>query len=558
MSVDQPSQVALPSDEPAFPVLTAAQIDRLKAVAQPLDVDAGHVLYRAGDGDYDFFGVASGEVEVVREPAPGLPEAEVVARLKPGQFSGELNLLTGQLAYLTVRAATPGRLYHMPRSAFRRLMADDGELSDIILGAFMARREILREGGARKSVEILGEEVSAPALALRNWAARLRLPHAWVDVESEEGHTLRQALNASAEDLPIVVTPTKTLRKATPGDLAEQLGLVYREVPGRVFDLAVVGGGPAGLAAAVYGASEGLETVLVEAASPGGQAGATTRIENYLGFPRGVSGADLTAKALAQAVKFGALVNSPCEACALENVDGQLVITLSTGAQVPAHAVVVASGARYGKLPLERWSEFENAGIYYAATELEARACRDSEVAVVGGANSAGQAALFLAGKGSLVRLICRGDDLAKRMSRYLVDRVTSHPRVKVLLHSEVVALGGGTGLESITVEDHAMGTRDEFSCQGLFCFIGAAPSTGWLEGVERDESGFVYTGNALPEEAARHMFEGLGRSPFPFESSVPGVFAAGDVRRGSMKRVAAAVGEGASAVSWVHQAVGK
>ncbi len=308
---------------------------------------------------------------------------------------------------------------------------------------------------------------------------------------------------------------------------------MYEAVPGRVFDLVVVGGGPAGLAAALYGASEGLDTVLVEATSVGGQAGASSRIENYLGFPRGISGADLTAKALLQAIKFGALVNSPCEACSLTTGDGQLVVTLSTGAQVPAHAVVVASGARYGRLPLERWSDFENAGIYYAATELEARSCRGSEVAVIGGANSAGQAALFLASKGSIVRLIVRGDDLSKKMSRYLVDRVVAHPWIEVHLSSEVVGLTGGDRLEAVTVEDRSTGGRTEIGCQGLFCFIGAVPSTGWLDGVERDDAGFVYTGNAVPPEAAQRMFDLLGRRPFPFESSVPGVFAAGDVRRG-------------------------
>jgi thioredoxin reductase (NADPH) len=557
MSVDEPMGADMPADDVAFPLLTEDQLERLRGTVEPSEFEAGQVLYRAGDGGYDFFVVASGEVEVIREAAPGLPE-EAVVTLAPRQFLGELNLLTGQVAYLTARAAGPARLYRMARADFRRLMAEDAELSDVVLGAFMARRELLRHGPAAKSVEILGEEMSASTLALRNWAARLRLPHVWVDAGSQEGHTLREVLKASTEDLPVVVTPTKVLRKATPGLLAEQLGLVYRPVPGRVFDLVVVGGGPAGLAAALYGASEGLDTVLIEATSVGGQAGASSRIENYLGFPRGISGADLTAKALLQAVKFGALVNSPCEACSLTTGDGQLVVTLSSGEDVPAHAVVVASGARYGKLPLDRWSEFEGAGIYYAATELEARSCRGSDVAVIGGANSAGQAALFLATKGSLVRLIVRGEDLSRKMSRYLVDRVVSHPRVEVHLSSEVVGLDGEDRLESVTVEDRSTGARNEIGCQGLFCFIGAVPSTGWLDGVARDGAGFVYTGNALPEEAAGHMFQLLRRHAFPFESSVPGVFAAGDVRKGSMKRVAAAVGEGASAVSWVHQAVGK
>ncbi len=557
MTDHPPPGADLLEDKVAFPLLSEQQLDRLRSVAEPEEFEAGEFLYRAGDSEYDFYVVESGKVEIVREEAHGLPEA-VVVEMSAGHFLGELNLLTGQSAFLSARTATATRLYHMPRPAFRRLMADDAELSDVILGAFMARRERLRHGPAAKSVEIIGEEFSAPTLALRNWAARLRLPHVWVDAESEQGHTLLELLKAPAEDLPVVVTPTKVLHKATPGLLAAQLGLVYRAVPGRVFDLVVVGGGPAGLAAALYGASEGLETVLVEATSVGGQAGSSSRIENYLGFPRGISGADLTAKALLQAVKFGAIVNSPCEACALTTEDGQLVVTLSTGEQVPTHSVVVASGARYRKLPLERWPDFEGAGIYYAATELEARSCRNSEVLVIGGANSAGQAGLFLASKGCLVHLVVRSADLAKDMSRYLIDRVVSDSRIEVHLTSEVVGVSGGGRLETVTVKDRSTGAQAELPCQGLFCFIGAVPSTEWLDGVERDEDGFVFTGVTVPEEAASHMFDLLGRRPFPFESSVPGVFAAGDVRRGSMKRVAAAVGEGASAVSWVHQAVGK
>jgi thioredoxin reductase (NADPH) len=544
-------------NEVALPPLSERMLERLRAAAEPLEVEAGEFLYRAGDGGYDFFIVDEGKIQIVREEGHGLPEA-VVGEMSSGQFLGELNLLTGQVAFLSVRAAIASRVHHMPRSTFRRLMAEDGELSDVILAAFMARREQLRLGPAANTVEILGEEMSAATLALRNWAARLRLPHIWIDAEKPEGHTLLQLLKVPADDLPVVVTPTRVLHQATPGQLAEQLGLVYQEVPGRVFDLVVVGGGPGGLAAAVYGASEGLDTVLIEATSVGGQAGATTRIENYLGFPRGISGSDLIAKALLQAVKFGAVVNSPCEACALKTGDGQLVVTLSTGAEVPAHAVVVASGARYRKLPIDRWAEFEGAGIYYAATDLEARSCSGSDVAVIGGANSAGQAALFLAGKSSQVHLIVRNANLSKSMSRYLVDRVMSHPKIEVHLSSEVVGLGGEGRLESITVADRSTANQKEFGCQGLFCFIGAVPSTGWLDGVARDDDGFVLTGSALPEETAGRAFDILGRRPFPFETSVPGVFAAGDVRRGSMKRVAAAVGEGASSVSWVHQVVGK
>ena len=286
MTDHPPPGADLLEDKVAFPLLSEQQLDRLRSVAEPEEFEAGEFLYRAGDSEYDFYVVESGKVEIVREEAHGLPEA-VVVEMSAGHFLGELNLLTGQSAFLSARTATASRLYHMPRPAFRRLMADDAELSDVILGAFMARRERLRHGPAAKSVEIIGEEFSAPTLALRNWAARLRLPHVWVDAESEQGHTLLELLKAPAEDLPVVVTPTKVLHKATPGLLAAQLGLVYRAVPGRVFDLVVVGGGPAGLAAALYGASEGLETVLVEATSVGGQAGVELSHRELPGIPEG-------------------------------------------------------------------------------------------------------------------------------------------------------------------------------------------------------------------------------------------------------------------------------
>ena len=359
------------------------------------------------------------------------------------------------------------------------------------------------------------------------------------------------------------------LPNATPGVLAEHLGLSYRPSTGQgTLDLVVLGAGPAGLAAAVYGASEGLNTQVLEAVAIGGQAAASSRIENYLGFASGISGDELTAAAAVQAVKFGAKIGSPCPVGQLRTEGDLLELTLLDGTALTARAAVIATGARYRALPLERWSDFEGAGIYYAATQIEARSCENGSVAVVGGANSAGQAALFLAGHGGEVSLVVRGPDLRARMSAYLADRITAHPRITVHTGTEVSALHGSDHLEGISLRGNETaaavgkggdddGMLEQQPCSGLFCFIGAAPATEWLTGLATDEKGFLRTDAQLGEQDLTGPWPHLGRRPLPFETSEPQVFAAGDVRSGSMKRVAAAVGEGASAVSSVHAALG-
>ncbi len=538
----------------AFPTLTDAQLDRLREIGEPVDAAAGTVLIAAGDNDFDWVVIESGSVDVVLATAD--QPAHVVLSFGPRQFLGELNMLTGQATNFTMRMAGAGRVLRLSRQRFRRMMAEDTELSDIVLRAFMARREQLRTGEGARSLEIVGNRTSASGLALRNWAARQRLIHAWVDVDTPEGEALLRTLGATACDLPIVVTPSSVLTRATPGILAEHVGLSYRACPGHTLDLVVVGGGPAGLAAAMYGASEGLATVLLDAAAVGGQAAASARIENYLGFPSGLAGAELTNRALIQAEKFGARISTPCAAASLRTGDGQLVITLDDGTEIASQSVILACGARYRTLAIDRWSDFEGAGIYYAATELEARQCGEGTVAVVGGANSAGQASLFLAERTGRVHLVVRAGDLGAGMSRYLVDRVLADPRIEVHTSTEVVALDGGAGIEQVTLARRD-GARTPVACQGLFCFIGAVPATAWLDGVALDEDGFVLTDHDLTHERFDGAFDLLERAPLPFETSVPGVFAAGDVRHGSMKRVAAAVGEDASAVHSVHRAIG-
>jgi len=518
-------------------------------------VEAGEVLYGPGDTTYDLIVSEDATVEIVQPATRDAPEESLV-RFGPGSFLGELNLLTGQAVYLIARVVESGRVHRIAPARFRRLMAEDPELSDVLLEAFQARREVLRHSGASRGLELVGSEMDSASLALRTYAARRRLPHVWFDADSVAGHSLIKAASLTSADLPAALMPDRVLKRATPGELAETLGLAYRRTDsGASVDLTVVGAGPAGLAAAVYASSEGLATVLLDAVGPGGQAAASSRIENYLGFPSGISGAQLAERAETQALKFGAQLSTPCEIVAL-GIDEHLRAVLADGTDVPTRALIIASGARYRSLTLERWDEFVGAGIFYAATELEARSCANGPVTVVGGGNGAGQAALFLAANGCDVTVAIRNPEIESGMSQYLVDRLLANPKITVRSGTEVTRIGGGQVLESISLVGPA-GEEHEQACRGLFCFIGAEPATGWLSGVALDEHGFLRTDVHLRSDELGETWSALGRRPLPFETSVPGVFAVGDVRHGSMKRVAAAVGEGASAVRSVHTAIG-
>jgi thioredoxin reductase (NADPH) len=536
-------------------LLTDAQFARLAAMAEPHPFAAGDVLIALGERDYPFHLIESGEVEVVRAATPDRPET-VIRRWGPGGFTGEWSLITGQAAFVTIRATAAGVALEIPRERLLPVLAGDAELSSAIMRELLRRRESLRTGEGAASVEILGVAQSAAAHQLRSWAERQRIAFTWLDIAEPAGASLAHALDCTADDLPIVLTPTATIPRATVGQLSAELGLSYRP-SGGTYDLVVVGAGPAGLAAAVYGASEGLSTLLLDGVSTGGQAAASARIENYLGFPDGISGGDLTSRGLIQAQKFGAIVSTPCIVDRLDAGDGRLRLILSDGNEIPTRAVVVATGASYRRLPLERWHDFEGAGIYFAATEMEAQSCHGDPAVVVGGANSAGQAALFLASRGSAVDLVVRKTDLGARMSDYLVRRVREHPAVTVWLGTEVTALHGDDQLDGVNLTRSSTGTVERRRCAGLFCFIGAAPATGWLDGVAVDEKGFILTDHDLSEGHLSAAWAQTGRRPFAYETSMPGVFAVGDVRRSSMKRVAAAVGEGSSAILSVHRAIG-
>jgi len=550
-------------DRPLVPVSEASPrlgdelFARLLTYGTPHQTRRGDVLFRPGDTDVDLIVVDRGSVEVVRTAIGHVPAA-TVATVDAGGFVGELNLLTGQNVYLLGQVREGGQVYRVSPERLRQLMASDVELSDIVFKALIARRELLQRSAAALAVEIIGTDRSAAALALRTYAARQRLIHLWFDADTPAGQGMMKSSGLRADDLPAVVMPGTTLKRATPGELAGKLGLSYRRSSTKPVDVTIAGAGPAGLAAAVYGASEGLDTVLLDAAGAGGQAAASSRIENYFGFPFGLSGADLTGRAVLQALKFGAQLASPCQAVKLDTKrTGDLLrLHLQGGEVIDTKAVVIATGARYRALPLERWPDFEGAGIYYAATELEARSCTGRPVVVVGGANSAGQAALYLAGRGSEVSLVVRGPDIAAGMSAYLVGRLLAQPRVTVRCRSEVTRLDGDNFLEEVSITDRTADTVQARPCSGLFCFIGAEPATSWLTGIAAGDDGFIRTDVQLTEDDLGPAWATLGRRPLPFETSVPGVFAVGDVHSGSMKRVAAATGEGASAIASVHKAI--
>jgi thioredoxin reductase (NADPH) len=538
----------MPDDAEAFPELDAAQLAELEPLGTRRTVTAGEVLYRAGDVRYDFFVVVSGTVEIAIEADGG---EQIIATHGPGRFLGELNLLTGQRVFVSARVTESGEVIAITREELRRLIATNPRLSDIILAAFLARRTVLLSGAA-STVRLIGSRYSPETGQVREFLVRSRIPHEWLDPEDDaEVESLVQGVGPS--ELPVVVVTGTVLRRATPGAVAEYLGLTVGSLPERCFDLIVVGAGPAGLAAAVYGASEGLRTLALEMVAVGGQAGTSSRIENYLGFPMGISGGDLTQRAMVQAEKFGAFLSSPCTAESLREEAGHLVVHLSDGTDVAGRAVIVASGARYRRLEADRLEDFEHSGVFYAATESEARMCAASPVIVVGGGNSAGQAAVFLADSGSAVTVVIRGPDLGASMSRYLVDRIDGHQRIDVRANTKIVALDGDRTLERVVVSGSEGETK--LACTGLFSFIGADPASEWLSGCAAlDERGFVLTDRSLLDTHLGERWDDLGRRPLPYETNRPGLFAVGDIRSGSTKRVATAVGEGSAAVRSVHE----
>ncbi|MGW3363141.1 FAD-dependent oxidoreductase [Streptosporangium canum] len=522
-----------PDHHGAFPRLSDEQIARLAPHGVRRPTRPGDVLFREGEDCSDFFVVLAGKAAVIQD--------ERVVRVHgPGRFLGELGLLVGQKAFTTSAVCEAGEVLAVPTRRLLQIVAHDPELGDLILRAFLIRRSLLIGSGA--GLRIIGSRYSPDTRRLREFAARNRLPHRWIDLEEdEEAEALVRNLGIAPDETPVVILGGKqVLRNPGNAELAREIGLPAPSVPEDVFDLVVVGAGPAGLAAAVYGASEGLRTVVLDAVAAGGQAGTSSCIENYLGFPTGISGGELAERAVIQAKKFGAHLGVPAEATSLKRRDGHYAVGLRDEPPVEGRTIVIATGARYRKLGVPRLEDFEGNGVYYAATLAEVAFCRGEPVVVVGGGNSAGQATIFLAGHAGSVRLLVRADDLAQDMSRYLIDRIENDPKVEVMLRTEVRELAGSHTLEAVVAENTRTGERLRIDTRAMFVFIGADPCTTWLAPeVALDDRGFVLTG----------FDDGL-----PLETSMPGVFAVGDVRSQSVKRVASAVGEGSMAIRLVHE----
>src|SRR6478609_574634 len=540
----------------AYPRLSDDQIATLEAGGARRAVDTGETLVREGERVDNFFVILAGKVAVSTADDAG--NRHVIRVHGPRRFLGELGDLEGQAAFYTAETVEPGEVLVVPAERLRALVAQDPVLSDLILRAYLWRRSLLIQEGS--GFRIIGSCYSPDTARLREIAARNRLPHRFIDLErDQQAERLLERFGLAASDTPVVIWGTEVLRNPTNAELARRVGLPVPNTVQDETDVVVVGAGPAGLGAAVYAASDGLTIAAMERIATGGQAGTSSRIENYLGFPGGLSGADLAERAVLQAGKFGARILLSAEITGLESDGGQHRVTLADGGSVMARAVVLAMGARYRRLDVPGIESYEGNGVYYAATVQEALLCGTGPVVIVGGGNSAGQAAVFLAARVSQVYVLIRGDDLSKTMSRYLIDQIQQQPRVSVRTLTEIREIRGNGKLTAVVTEDKRTGERHSIQTRALFVFIGAVPNTAWLTGtIALDDHGFIPTG------AAALYLDGNGdtnrrprRQPMMLETSRPGVFAVGDVRSGSVKRVASAVGEGAMAVRQIHEHFG-
>jgi len=540
-----------------FPTLTERQIERIAGHGARRRVRRGEILIEQGTHGMPFHVVLAGTVEIVR-PYAGHEDRVTVHH--PGEFTGETSLLAGRRSLVRARAGEDGEVLEVPHETLRTLLQTDAELGEIIMRAFILRRVALI-GRGWGDVVLVGSDHSPSTLALRQFLIRNAHPHRYLDLDHDpEVQALLDRVGVRFDEIPVLVCRgDRVLRNPTFAQVADCLGLNAEIDVAAVRDLLVVGAGPAGLAAAVYGASEGLDVLVLEKHAPGGQAGSSSKIENYLGFPTGISGQALAGRAFTQAEKFGADVAIANAAVKLQCDRRPFAVQLSTGPVVHARAIVIASGAQYRKLPLERLSAFEGTGVYYAATTVETQICHGEDVAIVGGGNSAGQAAVYLAETARHVHVLVRADGLAATMSRYLIRRIEESPNVTLHTRTEITALEGDDHLRHVHWRCAANGAVERREIRHLFLMTGAEPNTAWLAGcVALDDKGFVKTGSDLRADELAAARWPLARSPHLLETSVPGIFAVGDVRAASVKRVASAVGEGSICVQLVHKTLGE
>jgi thioredoxin reductase (NADPH) len=538
--------------EQIFPILSSTQIQRLVTHGHTRSVRAGDVLVEPGDRETPMFVVTSGALEVMRL---SFGEETLIRIFGPGQFTGELNTLSGRRAIARVRVRQDGNIVEIARDSVLSLVQADAELSEILMRAFLLRRaEMLRQGIG--DVTLVGSSYSADTLRIKEFLTRNGHPYTYIDLEHDPAvQTLLDHFHVTMAETPVTICRGKTvLHNPTNREIAARLGFNEEIDETRLRDLVIVGAGPAGLAAAVYGASEGLDTLLLETYSPGGQAGSSSRIENYLGFPTGISGNELAGRAYTQAQKFGVQMLL-AKVTALKCDGKRFSLVLEDGASIASKTIVIATGANYRKLPIHDLSRFEGAGIYYGATFVEAQLCSGEEAIVVGGGNSAGQAAVFLAQNTKHVYLLVRGSGLADTMSRYLIRRIEQTPNITIQTNTELVSLDGRNHLEGVKWRNSQTGGEETKSIAHVFVMTGADPNTSWLKGcVALDGKGFIKTGPEISREELLEAHWPLTRQPYLLETSLPGAFAAGDVRAENVKRVASAVGEGSIAISFVHQ----
>ena len=540
-----------------FPKLTPAQLARLERQGTRLQTHAGEILLELGALPRGVFVITAGSLEVLAPPAAtqSAADGELLFVLSAGDFTGEMSTLRGTAALVRVRVRDAGAVLLIDAEQLRRIVQNDAELSELLMRAFILRRMSVIESG-HSEVLLLGSDHSADTLRLREFLTRNARPYVNIDIEHDaDAQALLERFQVRAADVPVVVCRgAQLLKNPSNADVAECLGINAPVADDRVHDLLIIGGGPAGLAAAVYAASEGLEVRIVEAFAPGGQAGTSSRIENYLGFPTGISGGALAGRALSQAQKFGAQLSVAWQAVRLRCDHWPYSLEMANGRSMRSRTILIASGARYRTLDIGNLSRFLGRGIYYAATHLEAKLCESEDVAVIGGGNSAGQATVFLAGSCRHVHMLVRSDGLAESMSQYLIRRIEATPNITVHTRTQLTALEGSDRLERVSWT----GSNREPEASDLrhvFLMTGAEPNTRWLQGcVVLDDHGFVKTGSDLGKDELANARWSLPRPPYLLETSVPGVFAAGDARAGSVKRIASAVGEGSICVQFVHR----
>ncbi len=534
----------------AFPTFDDAQLSVVAEVGELVQFEPNQFLIKQGQKGFPFFVIKSGSVRIVEM----CNDAEaLIVNHGPGEFTGDVDMLTGRSAVISAIADEPVVAYQLCAGRLRKLLNECPAVSDMLLDAFQLRRKLL-EASDFVGVKLVGKTNTAETSRLREFFYKNHVPHTFYESTTEEGHQQLQKLSATAADLPVVNCNGHTVSNPSLPKLAECIG-ISRNVDGKLFDLVVVGSGPAGLAAAVYATSEGINTLVIDSVGPGGQAGSSSKIENFIGFPSGISGGELANRGYLQALKFGAQFIAPITVKSIETqISGEHHLQLCTGQVARARCVLVASGVTYRQLGVEDCRKFEGAGLYYAATSAEARVCEGSTAVIVGGGNSAGQAAMFLANSSQEVKVLIRGDDLGKSMSSYLCERVLKHPKIQVIKNCEVTEIHGEKCVEVITYHDHVTGASSRLDCSALFCFIGAQPHTAWLpSGVLLDDKGFICTGAAIPSTHLGEHWK-LDRSPCDLETTIPGIIAAGDVRSGSTKRCGFAVGDGSMAVTCVHR----